>query len=397
MKPNARYFPPIDFKQRFPALDGIRALAVTLVFLAHYGGGAHGGRILQLINDLRLTFGIGVDIFFVLSGFLITGILFDTQSDSRPLFRFFARRSVRIFPVFYLVCAVLLALTPFVGYIWHPAQALFLIYMGNFAANQDFSLYSILSTRHPIWQVNIAHLWSLCVEEQFYLLWPFAVFFIRSRIKLLWTAAALSVLSFLLRLMLYHHLGEADASTWIGRTLPFRMDDLLLGAMLALLLRGPRADRWQRLCRPCFLICTSLMAILFYLYPDYNSLPRVTFGLTIVALAAAGLIGCTLRAGSPVFRLFYWKPFRILGKYSYGFYIFHLLFIWAWIRLLVFVTHLLHSRALAGVLVLALNFAVTFLVSKLSYDHFEVKFLRLKRHFEYDSEIAQDKHAFTTK
>lgn len=95
-------FRPIDFKMRFPALDGIRALAVTIVFLGHFGGGSHGGVVLQTFNVIRKYGHIGVDLFFVLSGFLITGILFDTRFDSKFFSRFFGRRTVRIFPVVFL-------------------------------------------------------------------------------------------------------------------------------------------------------------------------------------------------------------------------------------------------------------------------------------------------------
>jgi peptidoglycan/LPS O-acetylase OafA/YrhL len=85
---------------------------------------------------------------------------------------------------------------------------------------------------------------------------------------------------------------------------------------------------------------------------------------------------------------------RAFGKYSYGFYIFHYIFVWTWIQLLVLFTDHFHSKAIAGVLALSLNFVVTFFVSKLSYDLFEAKFLSWKRRFEYDSELAEHKHAF---
>ena len=119
--------------------------------------------------------------------------------------------------------------------------------------------------------------------------------------------------------------------------------------------------------------------------------------MSFTALASAGLIGLTIRTGSPAFRFFYRKPLRILGKYSYGFYIFHNLYIWAWIQFLI----LLQATFIRGrwqeYCALGTNFAVTFLVSKLSYDLIEVKFLRLKKGFEYDSEMAEHKHAFVLK
>jgi peptidoglycan/LPS O-acetylase OafA/YrhL len=391
------HFSPIDFKDRFPALDGIRALAVTLVFLYHFGGGAHSGRVLNILNEVRTRGWAGVDLFFVLSGFLITGILFDTRNDSHFFKRFFIRRSLRIFPVFYLVVAVLLVLTPVFKYQWRPGHLLFLIYIGNFFGQHDFSLYDILSSNHPAFKVSIGHFWSLCVEEQFYLLWPAVVWLVRDRVKLLWVCFGTCVLALVLRCVILVVAGPVHAETWILRTLPFHMDTLVIGGILALLLRGPNAARWQRLCRPLFVISSALVLAIFLLSPDYDSAWLLTIGVTLIALASAGLIGLTLQPGSSSFRLFYWRPLRVLGRYSYGFYIFHFLYAWAWIQLLVVLTNHFHSKAIAGVLALGINFTVTFLVSKLSYELFEVRFLRLKKYFEYDSEITEHKHAFNIK
>lgn len=394
----ARNFAPIDFKTRFPALDGIRALAVTLVFINHYGGGAHAGPILRILNDIRERGGFGVDLFLVLSGFLITGILFDTHSDSHFFKRFFARRCLRIFPVFYLVAAFLLALTPVLHYQWRAGHLLFLVYLGNFLGNHDFSYYAIQSANHPTFNANIGHFWSLCVEEQFYLLWPVAVWTIRDRMKLLWTAGGISLLALVLRCAMFWVAGPVIAERWIMRTLPFRMDSLLIGGILALLLRGANADRWQRRCRPTFLAFGALTLAIFVFSPAYTSPWLMTIGFTCIALTSAGLIGSALRTGSPAFKLFYLKPLRILGKYSYGFYIFHAIFEIAWIHLLILLFFRFHhSIVIAGIIALCTNFIVTFLVAKLSYDLFEVRFLRWKRHFEYDSELSEHKHAFTTK
>ena len=141
----------------YPELDGLRALAALMVMAFHL---AQAG--IPLPGPV--TFGkTGVDLFFVLSGFLITGILFDTRDDSHFFKRFFARRSLRIFPVFYLVVAILLALTPIVHYEWRAGHLLFLVYMGNFLGNHDFSLYEVLSAAHPTFKVAIGHFWSLCV------------------------------------------------------------------------------------------------------------------------------------------------------------------------------------------------------------------------------------------
>ncbi|HWZ51693.1 MAG TPA: acyltransferase [Granulicella sp.] len=391
-----RHFSPIDFKTRLPALDGIRALAITLVFAEHFGGRSPEGVVLRLINLIRQRGWVGVDLFFVLSGFLITGILYDTREDSHFFKRFFARRAIRIFPVFYTVAILLLLLTPIFHYQWHWLHLTFLIYMGNLSGIYNFHIYTVHSANHPVATAILGHFWSLCVEEQFYLLWPLAVWLIRDRFRLLWTAAGISALALVLRVAMIRTFGDVLAETWIIRILPFRMDALLIGAILALLLRGPAADRWQRSGRWFFLAGSAATLAIFILSPAGNSPWLLSIGLTCTALASAGLIASALRPGSPAFRLFTGKPLRTLGRYSYGFYVYHLLFRMAWIRLLVFLYERMHSLALAGIIGCAVNFAAIFLVSKLSYDLIEVRFLRLKRSFEYDSEATDRKHAFST-
>jgi peptidoglycan/LPS O-acetylase OafA/YrhL len=396
MSTTIRNFQPIDFKTRFPALDGIRALAVTIVFFNHYGGGSHGGFVLRLLNHLRENGWVGVDLFFVLSGFLITGILFDTRTDSHFFKRFFARRSLRIFPVFYLMFAILLLLTPLFHYQWQWLQLTFLVYFGNFFANYDFSLYELASPTHPAAKALIGHFWSLCVEEQFYLLWPLVVWTVRDRICLLRTAFSVCLLALLLRIAMCL-IFPAYSERWIVRTLPFRMDSLLFGAALALLLRGPRSDLWQRSCKWIFLGGMALVVPLFLKFRVIASPWILTIGFTLLAVTATGLIGMTLRSGSPAFRFFYVKPLRIVGKYSYGFYLYHMIFQIAFVRLLILVTQKTHSLAIGGIIELSCAFGASFLVAKLSYDLFEVRFLRWKVQFEYDSELLEHEHAFTTK
>jgi peptidoglycan/LPS O-acetylase OafA/YrhL len=386
-------FGPIDFKTRFTALDGIRALAVTIVFLGHYGGGSHGGGALQAFNRIRLYGHIGVDVFFVLSGFLITGILFDTRFDSKFFSRFFGRRTVRIFPVVYLVFLVVLLLTPIFHFQWRWQHATFLLYLGNFFGNADFSIYE-LRAANPAWNAYFGHLWSLCVEEQFYFIWPAVVWFVKDRVKLVWLTAGVSVFTLLLRAGMCLVVTPHTAETWIVRTLPFRLDDLMFGALLALLLRGPAADKVQRSMK--WLFWGGMIG--FILVSRYSApsigFGTLTIGMTAIGLASMGLIGATLHPTSIAHRIFNVRAFRVLGKYSYGFYVWHLIWWKAWIQLLVVVMAKTHSVLLGGLVELPLAFATTFLVAKLSYDLFEVRFLRLKRRWEYDTELITHKTAF---
>lgn len=392
----AKAFPPIDFRTRFPALDGIRALAILLVFAAHYGGGAHGGVALQVLNLLRSRGWVGVDIFFTLSGFLITGILYDTLGDSKYMSRFFARRSLRILPLYYGVFLVLLLLTPFLQYQWKPQHLWFLAYLGNFIGNANFDFYHVFSKNHFPWSANLSHFWSLCVEEQFYLFWPWVVYLVRDRKRLISVAAILSVLALASRYFFLGWAGPDLDERWIVRALPFRLDALLIGAILALLLRGPNAGRVQRSCKWIFSIAFAAVLAIFVLSPSAASPWLLTVGLSLTSIASAGLIGMTLRTGSPSFRIFGIKPLRTLGKYSYGFYVYHDLYYYGWLQLLIYLGAKLGGKALPGTLAIGIAFVVYFFVAKFSYDLFESRFLRYKRHFEYDVEQATHKHAFTT-
>lgn len=389
-----RHFAPIDFKSRFPALDGIRAVAIIMVFALHYGGGTHGGALLGLINQIRLRGWIGVDLFFTLSGFLITGILYDTRTDSHYFKRFFARRSVRIFPIFYLVFSIFLILTPILHYQWKSGHLLFLLYLGNLSLAADPSLEVIRSSTHPVWSAHLVHFWSLCVEEQFYLIWPVVVWLVRDRIQLIRIASGLSVLALLLRIGMVMTVSTPKLEPWMVHQLPFRMDSLLVGAILALALRGPNSDIWQRLCKWSFLISTITFIGVSVAWPQLNARWLNTIGFSMLALASAGLIGATLRAGSPAFRLFNLKPLKILGKYSYGFYVYHVLWAGAWVALVSHLTQRFHSSVLANAITDILNFSLSFLVAKISYDFFEVRFLRFKKNFEYDSELREHKTNF---
>jgi peptidoglycan/LPS O-acetylase OafA/YrhL len=389
MQPATSNLFPIYFKQRFPALDGVRALAILMVFALHYGGGAHGGRWMVAFNAIRLRGWVGVDLFFVLSGFLITGVLYDTREDSHFFRRFFARRALRIFPVFYLAAVVVLMLTPVFAYQWRPGQLPLLIYLGNIPAAFDDSLYRVVSANHLRAQLSLTHLWSLCVEEQIYVLRPLVVWRVRDRVRLLWVAGGISLLALGLRGgMLLYSRGPV-AMNLVSYTLPFRMDALLVGGMLALLLRGGSAERWQGVCKWVLLVAGSMVGAIFVLSPAASSPWLLSVGLTLIALAGAGLIGWALSRGTMAERLLRLRPLRVLGRYSYGFYVYHLIWAKAWVYVAERLTGILHSGVLAGGVTTLINFGLTFLVAKWSFDWFEVRWLRLKVRFAYDAETGE--------
>ncbi len=367
-----------------------------MVFALHFGAGSHGA-VLKLVKAISLRGGMGVDLFFVLSGFLITGILYDTQSDSHYFLRFFGRRSIRIFPIFYSVLAILSVLTPALAYQWrlgYPCVPFSML--GTSLWRSIPRLKVIGSAIHPTASAQLVHFWSLCVEEQFYLLWPFVVWSVRDRIRpTIWVAGGLSVAALAFRVAFILNFSAQYYEDWMQHMLPFRMDALLIGAILALVMRGPRADLWQRSGKWLFMISTVAVLVITVHSPSSSSRWYNTVGSSTVALASAGLIGDTLRRDSIAYRFFHLRPLRILGKYSYGFYVYHLIWAEAWSHLEQTLAVRLHSSVLATAIVDVVSFALTFVVAKLSYDYFEIRFLRWKKSFEYDSEQTSHRHAFS--
>jgi peptidoglycan/LPS O-acetylase OafA/YrhL len=371
------------FSRHRPALDGIRGLAILGVVASHIFPGTPGNNVLYQWLYRFLTFGAaGVDLFFTLSGFLITGILVDSLSDQQYFRKFYARRALRIFPLYYGTLLVLLILTPWLGIQWHHELWSLAFYLQNTRAAAP--LYTFAS------RVSLGHFWSLAVEEQFYLVWPLLVFFIRDVRKLLWACLTLSVVSFVLRyVLLTHHVPypAVNANTLC------RADSLLAGGALALLLRTRayasvlRAGRW-------IFAASSIGLVLLSFTGDRLQPSLIKFAClytiycTVLALCSANLINWSL-SNSVSARLFQWKPLRFMGKYSYGIYILHLIVFTALQPLLR--RGLLHFSKNKSIGILAtglIAFGLSVLLAYASYHLYEKQFLRLKRYFRYDKPEA---------
>src|SRR5206468_956548 len=133
-----------------------------------------------------------------------------------------------------------------------------------------------------------------------------------------WVAAGLSLVALLLRMWMVF--GGVDLrGGWLLKMLPFHADTLLIGAVLALLLRGEAAERWQRAAKWVFAGAAGALAVAFTLNPAGDGRWMPSVGFTLIAVASAGLIGWALSPGSAAFRVFQLRPLRVLGRYSYGF------------------------------------------------------------------------------
>jgi peptidoglycan/LPS O-acetylase OafA/YrhL len=366
------------------ALDGVRGLAILMVILSHgfVANYEAGGAVTRFIGTLFYYGAFGVDLFFVLSGFLITGILFDSLADHAYFRRFYARRALRIFPLYYGVLFLCLLLTRPLHLHWGDMGWLLVFYLQNLHP-------ATIVTFSPGSRIELFHFWSLAVEEQFYLIWPAVVFLVRTRRSLLLVTLVGSAGALFLRLGLI----AAGASGFaIHVTTACRADDLLLGGALAMLYRSSQWTRVQQLAPTCFAITASCLVLSTLLLDPYLTIHpaealwwREGLRYSILAFGFTCLIACALRASSLYQRVFQQRWLCWLGKYSYGIYVLHV-FALALLAptLRTFVLQQTHSKLLSvatsGVVSLAAGIAAAWL----SYHFYERPFLRLKHHFDYD-------------
>ena len=376
-----------------PALDGVRGLAILMVLVVHLMlfNNNNGNRWMDALSQLQGLCGSGVDLFFVLSGFLITGILYDTLHDEHYFRNFYMRRFLRIFPLYYGFLFLLLALTPWLNVIWGGRQYVLLAYLQNTA------IWFPVSGFHPSLLVDLNHFWSLAVEEQFYCIWPLVVFLVRDRKRLMQLALGLSVCALMLRVGLAMY-STALASGIVHEWTLCRMDTLMLGGVLALWLRGEGYSiRSAERCRVPLVIFFWAVVLLISVYAAIH--PRVgfgygffgaTYGGTLLALAFAVLIYLSLQPGTFWNRIFSVAWLRSFGKYSYGMYVLHILvgyLVSTTLRRLlgtslrIWLTPRLHSRPAAILVEFAVSVSVVYMAAWLSYNLYEVRFLRLKRRF----------------
>jgi peptidoglycan/LPS O-acetylase OafA/YrhL len=351
-----------------------------MVFFRHYGMTSHATNI-WLKSASLICFGgwMGVDLFFVLSGFLITGILLDTRELPTYFRNFYARRALRIFPLYYTVLAVLFVLTPWLHLQWHKGHWAYAFYAGNVA----YSLNPSLSSVQPY--VSFLHLWSLAIEEQFYLVWPFVVMMVANRRRLAWICGGLSACGLILRVGLLVWLPRGDAYEWCYAQLPTHMDGLLYGALGAIIVRAlplELALSWGRRVVP-FAFGTLILVIAFGGI-DFHSVLMIVLGFPALAATFACTVLFALRSGSVVNRIGNLSMLRFVGRYSYGMYVYHILF-WPWLaRMQPWLQAHLHSVVLGGVCFTLLMLGGTIVVAVASYELYEKPWLRLKRLFAYE-------------
>ncbi|HWW60811.1 MAG TPA: acyltransferase [Thermoanaerobaculia bacterium] len=348
-----------DKQQHIGSLDGLRAAAIGLVLLYHLTPGHDSNRGLRAlpfkIADLGWT---GVDLFFVLSGFLITSKLIAARDDEHRFRDFYKRRALRVFPLYYAALAVALLIVPFGHIPPLRAQLSFWLYYANF-----------VQVPMAI-ELNVGHFWSLAIEEQFYLVWPAVIFLTRER-----TARRVCIAIVLLALI-SRCLLVANGSSWLATFAwtPCRADGLAIGSLLAL------TNVRVRTAIVALVVTTPILAWVAWTgAAPYVFLPDGPFALraffpAAVAIFFGALLVIALEVPA-VSRALSGRFFSAIARWSYGMYVFHYLLnpLWAY---LFPPARLSSSPNVAAALYFLITSTLSTILAAASYRGFESYFLR---------------------
>jgi peptidoglycan/LPS O-acetylase OafA/YrhL len=353
------------------ALDGIRGFAILIVTLyrlfKELDPSSHP--LIGLLYRIAPLGGRGVDLFFVLSGFLITGILIRSKGKPKYFRNFIARRSLRIFPLYFLSLAVgLWAIPRHLGGQLFERARMEQVYLWTYTSNVRVSWLNE-------WCFGpFDHFWSLAVEEHFYLVWPAIVFILTTK-RLGWFCA-LTVVAVAIARSVAETFQSLDIAVDVLTV--FRIDALCLGALLAVIMQS--SIRHERIRSGAFIAAIlSLGALILVVL-----LGSRMFGLPALLcrmIFMAGIAFILLSPKTSIFpRFFESSVMRFLGKYSYGMYVVQLPLVT--LVPAASLSSLLPSNPIAvGIFYVAGMFGCISIMALLSFHLFESHFLKLKKWF----------------
>jgi peptidoglycan/LPS O-acetylase OafA/YrhL len=372
-------FAATDAVGRIPCLDGLRGVASLMVMTYHFGPHiARDASPFMFLHDLPPLFFQGVDLFFVLSGFLIGGILLDARGSSTFFSTFYARRAFRIFPLYYLTLILYFVGLALVGP-EAPSWRLFENPIPHWAFwfyAQNFTM-TAFNTFGPVW---LAGTWSLAIEEQFYLLLPAVVRLVSPQTlwRTCWIACGAALL---LRVVIAKFRLTSPMGAYV--LLPARMDTLAAGVIVAYALRYRRdvIDRlrgwWPRL--------AVGLGFAWAVYPYFSNAYSIRLAVidhTVNALLfALVLLSLVILPASRISRFLSIGWMREIGNLAYSTYLFHPILLGLTFRLLKGNDPLLGSRG--DLAPLAVAAVATLAIALCSWHLFEKPLLKVGHRFSY--------------
>ncbi len=368
-------------------LDGLRAIAILWVMFGHISSSFNWpitAFYQKPFNLLQNMGWVGVQLFFVISGFLITQILLKDRGKPNFLRNFYIRRSLRIFPIYYLVLIFFFILLPLFGSIpsWldnaHNDQLWYWIYLQNWI--RPFESQGALSP-----------LWSLAIEEQYYLLWPLMVLLVK-REYLKYLCLFMIISAPIIRIALFHYMPIYFDIENIGKAAAYnftfaRWDAIAIGSLIALYIGSDKEPLMIRLANLvlifgslAILVQIALLSNFASVYPGIGMFNQTTIALVFGALVI--FVSYSKEQQWNIKLLELW-PFKSIGKVSYAMYLFHLPLTVVWIDYWQ-IDFTQYSAPKALILVLAHYLVLvitTFVMAQISWKFFEHPILRFKDKF----------------
>lgn len=338
-------------------LDGVRAIAALMVMFYHFFQHLYSDNfVFNIFKKISVVGQTGVSLFFVLSGFLITRILFFNKKSDTYFSTFYIRRALRIFPLYYLFLILFYFVVPLI--INMPIssfgdQFYYWVYLQNFANTFNWKSY------------GPPHFWSLAVEEHFYFFWPLVIYFFDKK-KIYFTVILLLLVAILSRIYLNSKNLEVFYFTFS------RIDELLLGALLAMM--ELKQLFLSKYCKKYFYLFTvscipTILLWLIFSGTTNSVIQVIKFPLLAINYFALVAFIISISKQNIIKKILTTRFFKYTGKISYGLYVYHPI-------CFMILTFKIHTGNYFINFLIA--FIATFLIASISYYAFESKFLKLK-------------------
>ena len=354
-----------------PQFDGLRGVAVLSVLIGHSGfleALPHAG----MLEYTRF----GVDLFFVLSGFLITGILLDSKGSEHYFRNFYVRRALRNWPLYYIILFLAFVLTPIVAPSMKSEAGVWPAFF--------FYVQNIALVHRDTYPFGLGATWSLAVEEQFYLTWPLLVFLLKRR-TLAIVSFSLAAMSLSLRLV-FHLQGAAPG--FVHFFTLSRLDAIAFGTLAALWLRSPNCTLIQWRTRAYQFLALGVTGVIVARMVMHRNSSSV--GYAFLAITFTGLLGISLASdarGSLLGRTLTLGWLRYIGKISYGIYLLHFPLFLMWAHLIASKNFLPANPIARNLLAFAGQMFIAILAAAISWRFLERPILQLKERFPSGSKM----------